>query len=81
MHIRFHELMTHSILWLDRVGFDLVSGYWQVELAQQDREKTAFCVPEGLFEFKVLPFGLNNAPATFQRLMDLLLSGKSGIPV
>ena len=54
---------------------DLVSGYWQVELAQQDREKTAFCVPQGLFEFKVLPFGLNNAPATFQRLMDLLLSG------
>ena len=54
---------------------DLVSGYWQVEVAQQDREKMAFCVPEGLFEFKVLPFGLNNAPATFQRLMDLLLSG------
>ena len=45
---------------------DLVSGYWQVELAQQDREKTAFCVPEGLFEFNVLPFGLNIAPATFQ---------------
>jgi len=54
---------------------DLVSGYWQVEVAQQDREKTAFCFPEGLFEFRVLPFGLNNAPATFQRLMDLLLSG------
>ena len=54
---------------------DLISGYWQVELVEQDREKTAFCVPEGLFEFKVLPFGLNNAPATFQRLMDLLLSG------
>ena len=44
---------------------DLVSGYWQLEVAEQDREKTAFCVPEELFEFKVLPFGLNNAPATF----------------
>ena len=54
---------------------NLISGYWQVEVAEQDREKTAFCVPEGLFEFKVLPFGLNSALATFQRLMDLVLSG------
>ena len=52
---------------------DLISGYWQVEL--NDRQKTAFSSPDGLFEFNVMPFGLCNAPATFQRLMDRMLAG------
>ena len=54
---------------------DLLSGYWQVEIDEKDRPKTAFTAGDGLFEFRVMPFGLCNAPAVFQRLMDLVLSG------
>lgn len=54
---------------------DCASGYWQVEMKPQDREKTAFSTGENLFQFKVMLFGLTNAPASFQRLMDLVLTG------
>ena len=56
-------------------SLDLASGYWQIELEEDARKKSAFTTYNGLFEFIRMPFGLCNAPATFQRLMQRVLSG------
>ncbi|CAI5671513.1 unnamed protein product [Oreochromis niloticus] len=54
-------------------SLDLRSGYWQVELAAEARPKTTFTIGQGLWQFRVMPFGLCNAPATFERLMERVL--------
>ena len=54
---------------------DCNSGYWQITVADEDRAKTAFTCHEGCFEFCRMPFGLCNTPSTFQRTVDMLLSG------
>ena len=56
-------------------SIDLQSGYWQLGMSPSDAPKTAFTCSEGLFQFKVLPFGCCNGVPTFQRLMDYVLSG------
>lgn len=54
---------------------DLAKGYWQIPMAATSREVTAFTTPFGLHAFNVMPLGLHNAPATFQRLMNHVLRG------
>ncbi len=65
---------------LDRLGrarfistLDFTKGYWQVPLTEQAKPKTAFSTPNSHWQYRVLPFGLHGAPATFQRMMDILL--------
>jgi len=58
---------------------DMAAGYWQIPLDEEDREKTAFTTSDGLFHWNVVPMGLSNAPATFQRNMDVILAGLTGV--
>ena len=68
--------------YVDKIGsakfvstYDLLKGYWQVPLTARAKEISAFVTPQGLYQYKVLPFGMMNAPATFQRIMNQVTTG------
>ena len=70
---------------IDQIGkakfvstFDMLKGYWQVPLTQRAREISAFVTPSGLYQYKVMPFGMKNAPATFQRMINKLVRDIDG---
>lgn len=58
---------------------DLLRGFWQIQIASKDHNKTAIITPRGLYQFCRMLFGLQNAPATFQRAMDSVLRGLRGV--
>ena len=58
--------------------FDLLKGFWQVPLTQRAKEITAFATPDNLYQYKVMPFGMKNSPATFQRMVHAVLQGLHG---
>ena len=56
-------------------SLDLRSGYWQIGLSEQSKDRATFCCHRGLYQFEVMPFGLSNAPSVFQELMTHVLEG------
>ena len=57
---------------------DAFSGYNQIKINEEDQKKTSFVTSQGLFCYKVMPFGLKNAGATYQRLMNKMFAYQIG---
>ena len=70
---------------IDRIGnskyvtkMDLLKGYWQVPLTDRAKQLSAFITPDDLYQYQVMPFGMKNAPATFQRMINKLVGRMEG---
>ena len=70
---------------IDKIGtakfvskFDMLKGYWQVPLTQKAKEISAFVTPNGFYQYTVMPFGMKNSPATFQRMVNNLIRDLAG---
>jgi hypothetical protein len=73
------DQLVDSIAGCDLLSFlDAFSGYHQIKMAKEDKEKTAFTTPCGVYCYFCMPFGLKNARATFQRLMHKALGDQMG---
>ena len=59
--------------------FDLLKGFEQIPLTVKAKEISALVTSDGLFQSKVMPFGMKNSPATFQRLVNKVISGLDGV--
>ena len=55
--------------------FDLLKGFWKIPLTNRAKEISAFVTPDGLYQYKVMHFGMKNSPATFQRLINMKITG------
>ena len=71
---------------IDKVGtakfvtkIDLLKGYYQIPLSEEAKVISAFTVPSGLYQYKVMPFGMKNAPATFQRMINKVIADIEGV--
>ncbi len=70
---------------IDKIGnakyvtkFDLLKGFWQIPLTDRAKEISAFITLSGLYQYKVMPFGMKNSPATFQRLINSIVAEIEG---
>ena len=77
--------LSNSDDYIDQLGhaqfvskFDLLKSYWQVPLSEQTKEVLAFVMPDGLYQYRVMPFGMRNGSATFQYMINRVISKLDG---